>query len=213
MPNDQTEGVPGGGSSQVPKQEQGRSSARDVRIGIGLYVLWMILGGVFNIAIMNVIWRPAPRELASAFGRVVSFAVSFLIGQRMMTGAHRSPASFMVSPSDLPKPRKVEVYVPETPPAETPAPTPHSRWKRRGGSMHSGKKSGVGYTVQAGAFKVRQNAWNLRNKLRHQGHRASVVKRGALYRVEIGYYSGLATAQKAAANLTSKGIAAVVVKR
>ena len=78
MPNDHTEGVPGGCSSQVPKQEQGRSSARDVRIGIGLYVLWMILGGVFNIAIINVIWRPAPRELASAFGRVVSFAVSFV---------------------------------------------------------------------------------------------------------------------------------------
>ena len=144
---------------------------------------------------------------------VVSFAVSFLIGQRMMMGSRRSPSSFMVSPSDLPKPQKVEVYVPETPPAKTPAPTPRSHRKYRRGSMHSGKKSGVGYTVQVGAFKVRQNAWNLRNKLRHQGHRASVVKRGTLYRVEIGYYSTLATARKAAANLTNKGIAAVALKK
>ena len=78
MPNDQTEGVPGGGSSQVPKQEQGRSSARDVRIGIGLYVLWVILGGVFNTAIIIAIMAVTSPELVSALSPVVNSVVSFV---------------------------------------------------------------------------------------------------------------------------------------
>lgn len=67
------------------------------------------------------------------------------------------------------------------------------------------------YKVQCGAFKVKKNAENLKNKLIADGFTAIVKHEGVYYKVQAGAFSKKDNAQKLVAQLKAKGYKAVIV--
>ena len=71
----------------------------------------------------------------------------------------------------------------------------------------------VMYLVQCGAFKVKQNATNLKNKLEAAGFTAIVKHENGYYKVQTGAFSKKANAEAQIADLKKKGFKAVLVQK
>ncbi len=66
-----------------------------------------------------------------------------------------------------------------------------------------------GYSIHVGSFKVKENAFDLRDRLQSKGYPVlcsllPIPGKGEWYRVEVGYYSSLEEAQQAASKLESE---------
>ena len=139
-----------------------------------------------------------------------SFFVSFLVGQRMLSQGRLSVTEDQLS--KLPKPNKVEVYLPKISEEKivpvTPQPLPTKLRPLRKVGVHVWG----GYTVQVGAFRVSRNARAMRTKLRRMGYNPAIVKRGSVYNVRVSRFVTLSKAKMFAQKLHRKGLDAVAIR-
>lgn len=73
--------------------------------------------------------------------------------------------------------------------------------------------SSVKYYVQCGAFKVKQNATNMKNKLEAAGFTAIIKHENGYYKVQTGAFAKKANAEAQIADLKKKGFKAVLVQK
>ena len=78
--------------------------------------------------------------------------------------------------------------------------------------MHGAAHGSAGYTVQVAAYNTRSTAEKLRASLAARGYDARIVGSAKPYRVRVGRYESRAEAERAAAQMKSKKIAAFVTE-